>query len=100
LRSALSGVVELRCFVLTGFFVFFVFLGGGRMAGMCGAPRVLALLVCVVMLQLWVVKAFYLPGVAPQDFAEVCLFFFSTLLFFLASMRYVRLLLTEKEHKS
>jgi hypothetical protein len=47
------------------------------MAGMGGARRVLALLVCVVMLQLWVVKAFYLPGVAPQDFAEVCLFFFS-----------------------
>jgi hypothetical protein len=71
------------------------------MAGMGGARRVLALLVCVVMLQLWVVKAFYLPGVAPQDFAEVCLFFFfCTLLFFLASVRYVRLLLTEKEHKS
>ncbi len=66
---------------------------------MCGARRVLALLVCVVMLQLWVVKAFYLPGVAPRDFAEVCLVFFPTLLFFLASMRYVRLLLTEKEHK-
>ncbi|CAK9878530.1 unnamed protein product [Sphagnum jensenii] len=37
---------------------------------MGGARRVLALLVCVVMLQLWVVKAFYLPGAAPQDFAE------------------------------
>jgi hypothetical protein len=70
------------------------------MAGMGGARRVLALLVCVVMLQLWVVKAFYLPGVAPRDFAEVCLFFFSTLLFFPASVRYVRFLLTEKEHKS
>jgi hypothetical protein len=72
------------------------------MAGMGGARRVLALLVFVVMLQLWVVKAFYLPGVAPQDFAEVCLFvsFFPTLLFFLASVRYFRLLLTEKEPKS
>jgi hypothetical protein len=45
------------------------------MAGMGGARRVLALLVCLVMLQLWVVKAFYLPGVAPQDFAEVFFFF-------------------------
>jgi hypothetical protein len=51
------------------------------MAGMDGARRVLALLVCVVMLQLWVVKAFYLPGVAPQDFAEV--FFFPPCSFFL-----------------
>jgi hypothetical protein len=68
-------VVELRCFALTGFFVFPFFVGGGRMVGMGGARRVLALLVIVVMLQLWVVKAFYLPGVAPQDFAEVFFFF-------------------------
>jgi hypothetical protein len=44
------------------------------MAGMGGARRVLALLVCLVMLQLWVVKAFYLPGVAPQNFPEVSCF--------------------------
>lgn len=102
LHSALSGVVELRCFALTGFFVFPFFWGGWKngghgwcsagvgAAGMCGHAAALG---CQG----------FLP--ARRGAARLCrglfvFFFFCTLLFFLASVRYVRLLLTEKEHKS